>query len=236
MSWLPEHWDVLTIAAVVIAALGGLVGIAAGVQGFTATASARRVIAWTTEALAHKDTSGRVTTLKDARSRAEARLLALHLVRWWRFAEVAVFLVLWAPVLVLAFGKSPGWSSIAGPASLVVVTIVQPIRRAIRTYCERIRIEHEYIDGAHPVDRPQLGMLSLMEGGTRREWHLSGAAAIEFAAVVAGIALLASGKSTWWGLIVGATGAGSFIFWLRAVNHYARGLAAKTTATRSAVN
>jgi len=234
MSWLPENWDVLSIAAVVIAALGGVVGITAGVQGFTATANARRLVLWTSEALDHTHEAGRVATLKEMRSGAEARLLALHLVRWWRFTEAAGYLMFAGPFLFLTFGRATGWFSIISSVLFVAVMIQGSTRRAIRTYCERVRIEHEYVDGSRRVNRPQLGMLSLIEGGTPREWRLSGLAAIEVTAFVAGIALLASGWSTVWGIVLASGGAGGFALWFGEVHEYARTLAAKSTRALSA--
>lgn len=228
MAWLPENWDVLSIGAVVVATLGGVIGIAAGVQGMTATASARRLISWTTEALAHENAPGQTAILSAMRVRAEARLLALHWVRWWRFLETPVFLFLYAPILIVAFGDRNGWFRIASSVTLTAVTLQAPIRRALRTYCERVRIERLYAAGATVVSPPELGMLALMEGGTRREWTLAVLGATELTALMVGIALLISDRAP--GIAFILVIASAIAIWqsLGAINGYARRLVTGT--------
>jgi len=225
MTWLPDQWDVLSVAAVVVTVLGGLVALAAGIQGFTATARARRTINWTTEALAHETTAGREKALEVVRTRSEARLLALHYVRWWRFTEVAVFLVVFPPALFLLFGKNETWQSMALYVAFVPMSIWHPLRRGIRAYCERVRVEQEYVDSVPSLTPPRLGMLSLMEGGTNREWLWGAIGAIEITVLVVGATLLASGKSAAWGIVLTTLGAVSLVHWFDDVRRYARGLA-----------
>lgn len=174
MEWLPKEADFLTVFGAVLAAGLALLGLVAGLNQFSNNARARRLIEWTSEALASEKNTNRRTVLENLKLRGQGHLIAGHLIPWWRFSETILWTLL-APVLFIIISRDGDVLSIITviASNLTLVTLLT--RRSIKFYAERIRVEHHFLMGKSNVEptRADALALTLMQSRKKGEFILS---------------------------------------------------------------
>jgi hypothetical protein len=215
--------NLLNTLGAVLAILVSLVGIVVALDQLTARARLRRTAEWSSELIKDEENSHRVELLRHIHTRAVAGLVANTLVPARYFLEGMVWILL-APSIVISTVRSEAPDmGIIFVCFIAATSIYLPLRRGIRCYAERIRIQQTYYSGKTPLLSPRLDMLGQMEGGTRREFSLAVLLSLGLILVSLALAWLTVGSlgaSTW---ALGFLGLGLLIIGTNLVRAYARG-------------
>lgn len=187
VTWVPDNPDFLTIFGAAVGALAALTAVLAGLAQFTAGAKARRLLAWTTEALEIEPDATRQAILRDVMRRTQGRLLAAHYVASWRFVEPALWTLLAPWSLFNAAHRADSLWSLITSILASATFLALPYRRGIRLYAERYRVMHQFSEG-HEIGPVRTDLMEQMEGGTRREFRLGYQGATAVVALAASVA------------------------------------------------
>lgn len=187
------------------------------------------MVDWTSTALNSEEDAGRRVVLERLNLQGQGYLIAERYVPWWRFSEVALWLLL-SPVLVIFLAtKDRGVGSFVLAALAILINVSTVARRGIRLYCERTRVAHQFSVGGNDVEPVRIDILNQMEGGTLREFALG---------IAVAVALASTGGLVAWAI---ADGGGSKWIWpflgllacwrcFRRIHSYATSWAEATTA------
>lgn len=157
--------EIGTVVGLIAASVGALVAV----EQLTLPARLRRLEAWARAAAESEESDARKAVLGRIRSNATARLVAGHHVPAVYLIEGVGWTVLGFIYIYQAMRARDAQSAWA-MALFVWVALSTAARRSLRAYLERQRIAHEFAAGVDDIDPPGLDMLSLMEGGRRREF------------------------------------------------------------------
>lgn len=203
--------DVLRVAAPLVAAIASVVGVIIALDQLTQRGRMRRVSEWSKALAEGEQDRERQAVLTQVRTWAAAHMVASVMVPGRFYLEPALWLVA-VPVAIVAtarpdaFGSGAWWKW-----ATYVVLLWHPFRRGIRVHMERYRIANEYFLGrvVHP---PRLGIVDLMEGGTRSEFWWSAVLAVGTVAGSLGVAVFATDRNAPVGPLLALSGA-ALIWW-----------------------
>lgn len=232
MEWIPQNTDFLTVFGAILGAGSAALGLIVALNQYSSAARARRTMDWTSTALGVEKDPGRQIVLTRLKHRAQAHLIAVEYVSWWRFSETIAWTLLTPGFVIVGLSRDGNVSSIIAVMGLGVALMTLVFRRAIRLYLERTRVSHQYEVGGADVEPVRIGFMNQMEGGTRLEFAL----ALVCATVVVGTASLLSWSLTeerpsasWAWVYLGV-----FFCWssFQVVRSYVRGWARKAVSSR----
>lgn len=159
----------LTAIGTVVGLIAASVGALVAVEQLTLPARLRRLEAWARAAAEGEENDARKAVLGRIRSNATARLVSGHHVPAAYLIEGVVWTVMGFTFIYQAMTVR-GAPSVWVAAISVWIPLSIGARRSLRAYLERQRIAREFAAGVDKIDPPGLDILSLMEGGTRREF------------------------------------------------------------------
>lgn len=216
-----EVSQAIEAASRALAAIVSLAGIVVIIGQWTRPAILKRRAIWLRETISHEENESRLATLQSMLRSVDSSLVAGVLVPGWRFLLIAALMLL-GPIQAFAWASRDAdvWN-IGGALILSLALTANTIRLGVRLLAERYRVAHEYREGDGLIQSARLGLLNLMEGGTRFEFGLAALAAFGINAVAVGIAL-GHLQQKEWGLGVAAIGALSLFVFVRLVTRYAK--------------
>ena len=164
----------------------GVIGILAAFGQLSPLQRLRDLEAWAAARAGDEEAPGRQKVLEQIRLEATARLVATCLVPNRHYFWGAVQLPIGAQLMIGGVDANTGWWSIGGRLALGSFGLWFSIRQIERIWAERYAVKLAYLREAGEVPLPKLGILSRMEGGTRKEFKAAQFVAFGFGYVLLG--------------------------------------------------
>lgn len=206
-----------------------LIAIIAGVEQMSSSARAKKNIEWLQTSLQHEKEGPRRETLGKKLVQNQARLVARQEVPLWYFSPILAWFLMVALALYSASGEN---NSLFGLVSAVIGTIVVGLnftRVTIRVYCERTRIYYQFCSGKYKFRPAEIDIVSLMEGGTRKEFLQAGILVGGISFCAATFILSVQYHLSMWRLIILLVSILAILITCIYIQHYAHTLAGDPT-------
>lgn len=187
--------DLLKIAGAAVAVVASLAAVALAVEQLTLRSRLRKTETWATAQLETEESAERIAVLKRLQLEATARIVAGLDVPVRLFADGALTAVgVTVAIAAMMQDDEVGTRSLVSLVGVALLGLVLSARRAVRVYLERCRIASAYARSL-AVTPARLGLLDLMEGGTRIEFAYAAAVAAFLGSFSVGLGLALSGRS-----------------------------------------
>lgn len=152
-----------------LAILVSVAGLIATISQLTRPAILKRREKWLRETLDGETNANRRAFLEPGLANTTARIVSGLYVPGWRFLLLFPEALIGALPIVFFARDEPELPQAVIALLAGVIFVMNPFRRGIRLLAERYRVAYQYREGDE-IQPVRVGMLNLMEGGTRREF------------------------------------------------------------------